>query len=174
MIVPRWRTLTITTAILPIEADRLRELSKGKKVLEIGAAHGYSAIIMALAGARHVTSIDPHWDTWLGHTLESMVNNLEAFGVTDQVTIMQQTSIDGMSALIQLGEYYDFIFLDGSAIESENLDDIRLSRKLLLSGGTLARHDYGHEDYPDMKKLLDQEFPEGPHKLTNSLFEVQL
>jgi len=174
MISPRWRTLNFTTAITPDEAQRLRELAYGKHVLEIGAAHGYSAIIMALAGAMHVTSIDPHGETWMGDTLTSMCNNLDAFGVSDQVTIIKATSLAGMTDLIQRGKHFNFIFLDGSAIYDENKEDIRLARKLLMPGGTLARHDYGHEDYPDFKRLLDEEFPNGPDRLTNTLFEVTL
>lgn len=135
MIAPIWRTLNLTTAILPVEAQRLRELAKGKEVLEIGAANGYSAIVMALAGALHITSVDPHEDTWLGDTLTSM--------------------------------------RDGSAILTENEDDVILGLQLLKPGGTLARHDYGHPTYPGFKELLDKHFPEGG-KLTNSLFEVTI
>ncbi len=174
MITPRWRTLTLTTAILPVEAQRLRELAFRNSVLEVGAAHGYSAIVMALAGAYDVTSIDPHGITWLGDTYNSMLNNLEAFGVLNKVVIVRQNSLEAMTEMSKTGRQFGFIFLDGSAIYEENKDDIRLARKLLSPGGTLARHDYGHEDYPRAKELLDEEFPEGPTRLTNSLFEVTL
>lgn len=173
MITPRWRTLNLTTAILPVEADRLRELAKGVNVLEIGAANGYSAIIMALAGATHVTSVDPHGPTWMGNTLATMLDNMEAFGVTDKISIVPETSFNAMKRFVEEGRRYGFIFLDGSADLNENVDDIRLGLQLLEVGGTLARHDYGHEDYPGFKALLDRTFPEGPAKLTNSLFEVR-
>ncbi len=174
MIVPRWRVLTLTTSIRPDEAQRLRELAKGKSVLEIGSAHGYSAIIMALAGAWQVFSVDPHIDTWLGDTYTSMSNNLEAFGVHDKVTIVRSSSFDAMTYFVKKGRQFEFIFLDGSAVYEENKEDIRMARMLLVRGGTLARHDYGHTDYPQFKQLLDEEFPDGPTRLTNSLFEVVL
>lgn len=172
MITPRWRTLNLTTAILPDEAQRLRELAKDRTVLEIGAANGYSAIIMALAGAKHVTSVDPHGETWIGDTFKSMTDNLEAFGVTNKVTIVRETSIVAMSRFRDNHQLFGFIFLDGSAITEENKDDIILGLQLLEPGGTIARHDYGHEDYPQFKTLLDESFPNGPTRLTNTLFEV--
>lgn len=172
MITPRWRTLNLTTAILPEEAERLRELAKGKNVLEIGAANGYSAIVMALAGATHVTSVDPHGDTWIGDTYKTMRENIEAFGVKGKITIICETSAEAMPRFAERGQKFGFIFLDGSAITEENAEDIHWGLQLLEPGGTIARHDYGHEDYPQFKTLLDESFPNGPTRLTNTLFEV--
>lgn len=173
MIIPTWRTLNLSTAIVPVEAQRLRELAKNRTVLEVGAANGYSAIVMALAGAIHVTSIDSHRnDTWLGDTLSTMSENLRAFGVEDRVTIIPEYSKPAMEALIAKGEKFGFIFLDGSTIPEENAEDVRLGVQLLGSGGTLARHDYGHPHHPWLTGILGTAFPQGPDRITNTLFEV--
>jgi predicted O-methyltransferase YrrM len=172
MISPEWRELRLWTAILPEEAQRLRELAAGRKVLEVGAAHGYSAIVMALAGAK-ISSIDTHeGTTWLGDTLTAMRNNLIAFGVSDRVAILQGKSEAIMPQLVAAGDHFDFIFLDGGATYEENCWDLHWAMKLVEDYATIARHDYGHKDYPDNKKAFDELFPLQTHKLTGSLVEV--
>lgn len=173
MIVPVWRSLNLATAIVPQEATRLRELAKNRTVLEVGAANGYSAVIMALAGAIHVTSIDSHRnDTWLGDTLTTMKANLEAFGVEDKVTIISDYSKPAMEKLISEGRKFGFIFLDGSTLPEENAEDVRLGIQLLEPGGIISRHDYGHPNQPFLADILNSAFPQGPDRITNTLFEV--
>jgi predicted O-methyltransferase YrrM len=173
MIVPTWRTLNLATAIVPVEAQRLRELAKDRTVLEVGAANGYSAIVMALAGAVHVTSIDSHRnDTWLGDTFSTMMANLEAFGVDDRVTITADYSKAAMRWLLNAGQKFQFIFLDGSTVPEENQSDVDLGVQLLEPGGVIARHDYGHPNQPFLKDILDTKFPQGPDRITNTLYEV--
>jgi predicted O-methyltransferase YrrM len=173
MIVPTWRTLNLATAIVPVEAQRLRELAKDRTVLEVGAANGYSAIVMALAGATHVTSIDSHRnDTWLGDTLGTMSANIEAFGVQDKITIIAAYSKPWMEKLVTDGQEFGFIFLDGSTVPEENQSDVDLGVQLLEPGGIIARHDYGHPAHPFLKDILDAKFPQGPDRITNTLYEV--
>lgn len=173
MIVPTWRNLNLATAIVPVEAQRLRELAKNRTVLEVGAANGYSAIVMALAGAIHVTSIDSHRnDTWLGDTLKTMSQNIEAFGVQDKVTIIADYSKPAMEKLIKNGNKFGFIFLDGSTVPEENAEDVRLGVQLLEPGGIISRHDYGHPNQPFLAQILHTAFPQGPDRITNTLFEV--
>src|ERR1700704_2654435 len=76
----------ISTSITAAEAGRLAELADGRDVLEVGSAYGFSACVMALAGARHVTAVDPH--TWLG-SHDAMLSNLDACGVSDVVTVVR-------------------------------------------------------------------------------------
>jgi hypothetical protein len=51
--------LRIWSSLLPEEVDELRVLADERYVLEIGAAFGYSTIVLASV-AGHVWSIDPH------------------------------------------------------------------------------------------------------------------
>jgi predicted O-methyltransferase YrrM len=133
----------ILTSVDPAEAEELGRLAKGKQVLEIGSAYGYSACIMALAGAEHITAIDPHvtW-TWLGDTLPQMRANLDAYGVADRVEIMQGYSYDVMPQLIADERVFDFIFIDGDHLGPAVDQDIVYARQLLAPGGVIACHDY--------------------------------
>jgi predicted O-methyltransferase YrrM len=145
-------------------------LAAGKNVLEVGSATGYSAVIMALAGAR-VTAVDSHTgDTWLGDTRAIMTENLKAFRVEDSVRIIGEMDTKALPLLSLQGELFDFIFIDAGGSYEEVAFDIKWALLLLEDCGTIAIHDYGHVDYPDKKKACDEFFPEGPTRLVHSLF----
>jgi cephalosporin hydroxylase len=134
----------ILTSVDPAESDELGRLAAGRRVLEIGSAHGYSAVVMALAGAEHVTAVDNHsGGTWLGDTRTIMEGNLGAYGVTDRVTIVQADSRDALAALDEQGERFGLIFIDGDHTRAGATADISGSLPLLEAGGVLAVHDYG-------------------------------
>lgn len=165
----------VLTAIQPIEAEELGKLAKGKDVLEIGGATGYSAIIMALAGANHVTSVDPHKaDTWLGDTFKIMSENLAAFGVSDKVTIVSEYSEVAMPQMIKEGRKFDFIFVDGGCEYPHTFNDTGWAMELLKPGGIMARHDYDYLPYQCVTWALDARFPQGPTRLVHSLFIIEI
>src|SRR5882757_2247697 len=90
----------ISTSITPEEAAALAGLAASAgDVLEIGSAFGYSAIVMALAGAR-VAAVDPH--TWVPDSLAGMERNLAAYGVTG-VAILVESSLSAMSTFAAEG-----------------------------------------------------------------------
>jgi Methyltransferase domain len=163
----------IITAISSEEAAELAQLSRGSSVLEVGSAHGYSATVMALAGAR-VTSLDPHsGDTWLGDTLKAMQANLAAYGVTDKVEIVQQLSFTAMPRLTREGRRFGLVFIDGDHLYDAVRVDVANALELLEPGGTIACHDYGEDHWcPDVRRALDDMFPAGPSRLTGTLFMV--
>jgi predicted O-methyltransferase YrrM len=144
----------VLTAITPEETERLGELAKGRRVLEIGAAHGYSAIAMAAAGAEHVVSVDPHEQ--MG-TLGPMLANLNAAGVDERVTIVQDISARAMPRLAAAGERFGLVFLDGDHTLPVVTAEIAWSGWLLEPGGYLAVHDYGEDCCcPDVRQAIDQ------------------
>lgn len=145
-----WRELApgdgppVMTSLLEEEAAELGRLASGRRVLEIGSAHGYSAVVMALAGAEHVTAVDNHsGGTWLGDTRTIMEGNLGAYGVAERVTIVQADSRDALAALGEQGERFGLIFIDGDHTRAGATADINGSLPLLEAGGVLAVHDYG-------------------------------
>ncbi len=159
----------ILTAIQPDEAAELAELAKGKSVLEIGAAHGYSAIIMA-QHAVSVFSVDDHCGTsWLGDTRAIMQSNLALFKIYN-VQICAQSDRDALPNLARVGFEFDLIFIDGDGEFDSVLFDLEMALFLLKVGGTIAVHDYDHPLYPDKRKACDKIFPNGPDKLVGSLF----
>jgi predicted O-methyltransferase YrrM len=153
----------ISTSLTAAESNRLAELAAGKDVLEVGSAFGFSACVMALAGARHVTAVDPH--TWL-NSHEAMTANLDACGVAGQVTVVRGTSPGALDGLGPFG----LAFIDGDHGAAAVMADVEAARKVLGSGGVLACHDLGEDCCcPGVRHALDALFPAGPSELVDTL-----
>jgi predicted O-methyltransferase YrrM len=162
-------TPLISTSLTAAEAIRLARLAAGRDVLEIGSAFGYSACVMALAGARHVTAIDPH--AWLG-SYDAMAANLAACGQSATVTIVQATSGEVLPRMAPLG--FDLAFIDGDHAYEAVLADVKGVLPLLRPGGVLACHDRGEDCCcPGVRQALDELFPGGPYELVDTLFMVR-
>ena len=147
----------ISTSLLEEEAAELARLAEGRRVLEIGSAHGFSAVTMALGGAEHVTAIDNHaGNTWLGDTRSVMERNLAAAGVADKVTIVQADSRAGLAALGEQGAKFGLIFIDGDHSFAGATADISGALPLLDTGAVLAVHDYAETCCcPEVKTAVD-------------------
>jgi predicted O-methyltransferase YrrM len=153
----------ISTSLTVNEAAALAELATGRDVLEVGSAFGFSACVMALAGARHVTAVDPHG--WL-NSYDAMRANLAACGVSDQVTIVRAGSPGALDGLGPFG----LVFIDGDHGAAAVMADVEAARKVLASGGVLACHDYGEDCCcPGVRYALDALFPAGPSEQVDTL-----
>src|SRR6185437_7423530 len=113
----------ISTSLTVNEAAALADLATGRDVLEVGSAFGFSACVMALAGAKHVTAVDPHG--WL-NSHEAMVANLAAAGVADVVTIVRAGSPGALDGLGPFG----LAFIDGDHAASAVHADVEAARKV--------------------------------------------
>jgi predicted O-methyltransferase YrrM len=153
----------ISTSLTGNEAQALASLATGRDVLEVGSAFGFSACVMALAGARHVTAVDPH--TWL-NSHEAMAANLTACGVTGQVTVIRGTSPDALDGLGPFG----LVFIDGDHGTAAVHADVEAALKVLGSGGVLACHDLGEDCCcPGVRAALETLFPDGPSEQVDTL-----
>lgn len=154
----------VSTSLTVNEAAALAGLAVGRDVLEVGSAFGFSACVMALAGARHVTAVDPH--TWL-NSHEAMAANLAACGVTGLVTIVRGTS---PGALAGFTVPFGLVFIDGDHAAEAVTADVEAARKVLASGGVLACHDLGEDCCcPGVRYALDALFPAGPSEQVDTL-----
>jgi predicted O-methyltransferase YrrM len=170
-----WRDLSpgpgpaINTSITEREAAKLRAIAEvSVDVLEIGAAFGYSAIVMGLAGAR-VTSVDPH-------TAHSSFGqfwfNVGAYGLAEKVAPAVGYSEEMLPMLASQGARYDAVFIDGDHRAAGVEHDVTWALKLLRPGGALACHDYGEDCCcPDVRPTLDRLIGD-PGELTDTLFVV--
>lgn len=153
-----WRDITpgngpaINTSLTDGESAELRQLAKGKRVLEVGSAYGYSAVVMALGGAKHITAVDPH--AWLP-SFNVMEANLRAYNVYHVVDIMRSWSFDVLPTLSTLGHQFDLIFIDGDHSESTVTHDVEWAERLLAPSGVLACHDYDEVTCPGVRQSLD-------------------
>ena len=96
--------------IIQKEVGKLLELminlKKPKRILELGTAIGYSAILMNLAsnGKSKITTIER--DNLM---IEHAQKNFKKYGMEDKISILQGDCID---VLEKLDEKFDFIFID--------------------------------------------------------------
>jgi len=116
--------------IADIETMRFVEVlllgAKVKNVLEIGAAIGYSAITMAMCGAK-VTTIEQNEPM-----LKVLKSNIEKASLSNEITVLKG---DAAGMLPNLGGSFDFIFLD--AAKGQYLYFLPDCIRLLKVGGIL-------------------------------------
>jgi predicted O-methyltransferase YrrM len=162
-VAPAEGTQPISTSLTVNEAAALADLATGRDVLEVGSAFGFSACVMALAGAKHVTAADPH--TWL-NSHEAMTANLAACGVDGVVTVVRGTSPAALDGLGPFG----LVFIDGDHGAEAVAADVAAARAVLADGGVLAVHDYGETCCcPGVRQALDILFPGGPDEQVDTL-----
>lgn len=108
----------------------LTAIKRPERILEVGCAIGYSAILMAqyLSGTGSITTLE--WDADMTKIAR---NNIEKAGLSDRITVIQN---DAKEVIKNLTGEYDIIFLDGPKAHYIYMlnDCIRLLKK----GGILV------------------------------------
>lgn len=133
--------IDIPTAMTEAEALALRELARGKQVLEVGSWYGFSTVLMAQV-ADLVVAVDWHQgDRHVapGNTLEPFLANLRRYGVSANV-LPVVARWDSGEVMRSLAWAYDLVFLDADHGEEEVLGQLeRFGRRAIA----LAVHDWG-------------------------------
>lgn len=142
----------------PDELDALMELACNKDVLEIGSYKGSSARWMACV-ARSVMCVDTfkacdNGQDQTGDTLAAFLKATERF----KNVIYFQVSSKDAADLVLIDNQFDLIFLDAMHTYEDVKSDIQMWWPRLRSGGVMAFHDYGHDDFPGVKKAVDEWF----------------
>lgn len=108
----------------------LLKINKPKKILEIGTAIGYSAIVMAEATDEDtmITSIERKDDM-----VDLAHENISKFGFADKIIVLKG---EASEVLKELDEEYDFIFLDAAKGHYKEFFD--QSMRLLKVGGLIV------------------------------------
>jgi len=164
-----WRPVSIgdgppiSTSLTLSEAKALRRLAKGKVVLEVGSAYGFSTVTMAQV-AGHVDAVDPHIAL---NSLNQIIHNLSQYpGTADKVTLKLNYSEDVLPWLQD--DSYDLAFIDGDHAEMWAAHDIQHALRLVRPGGVIAVHDYGEDTCPAVQGVCDALLPDGT--LTDTLW----
>jgi predicted O-methyltransferase YrrM len=161
---PLRKRLDITWEMLP--SDRTgrfaghildADLPRPARYLEIGSYEGDSiAFVDALLGGQmRATAIDPFMDySELGgrdmsDVYAKFVANVAAIGATDRVRVLRGRSIDHLPKLIDAGERFDLIFIDGSHANLDVMIDAALAWQVLARGGLMIFDDYWYRR-PDL------------------------
>ncbi len=131
-----------------------------ERILEIGAAIGFSSSVMAttIGENAHVTTID-RFDVMI----EKAKKNYERLGLTDKVTLLEGQAAD---ILPELSGPYDFIFMDSA--KSKYIEFLPECLRLLRKGGVLMVDDI----FQGGTILLpDEEIPRGKRAIHRKLIE---
>lgn len=131
-----------------------------ERILEIGAAIGFSSSVMAttIGENAHVTKID-RFDVMI----EKAKKNYERLGLTDKVTLLEGQAAD---ILPELSGPYDFIFMDSA--KSKYIEFLPECLRLLRKGGVLMVDDI----FQGGTILLpDEEIPRGKRAIHRKLNE---
>lgn len=131
-----------------------------ERILEIGAAIGFSSSVMAttIRENAHVTTID-RFDVMI----EKAKKNYERLGLTDKVTLLEGQAAD---ILPELSGPYDFIFMDSA--KSKYIEFLPECLRLLRKGGVLMVDDI----FQGGTILLpDEEIPRGKRAIHRKLNE---
>ncbi|HGF7428846.1 methyltransferase [Enterococcus faecium] len=131
-----------------------------ERILEIGAAIGFSSSVMAttIGENAHVTTID-RFDVMI----ERAKKNYERLGLTDKVTLLEGQAAD---ILPELSGPYDFIFMDSA--KSKYIEFLPECLRLLRKGGVLMVDDI----FQGGTILLpDEEIPRGKRAIHRKLNE---
>lgn len=165
----------ISTSLTVNEASALATLAEGQRVLEIGSAFGFSAVVMALGGAESILSVDPHtWCAPARGSLLLMSDHLHIYGVEDRVEVVVDTFFEEYPRLAQRNARFDLIFIDGDHSYDAVMFDIKNSVTLLEPEGFIACHDYMERCCcPTVAQALDEFFPGGPDYILDSIAVYQ-
>lgn len=150
------------------EGQKLAEVSKDKRVFEIGSFEGRSTICIAQT-AKSVVSIDPHDGRGTGcqrNTFPTFKANLARYGIKNV------RSSDGTDVA---DEKFDVVFIDGSHAYEDVDNDIIRCMELITDDGLFCFHDYRSNCDPDVTQRVDEFISAGAEliSLTDTLAVVR-
>jgi predicted O-methyltransferase YrrM len=127
------------------------------RYLEIGAFQGASVAFVheLLRGKVRITVIDPFSDYGelagrdMSEALATFSANIAAIGATDKTRVLRGRSIDELPKLVDAGEEFDIIFIDGSHANLDVMLDAVLGWRLLVRGVLMIFDDYWYRR-PDL------------------------
>ena len=105
---------------------QLIKISKTKKVLEIGSAIGYSAIMMALNTCCEITTIEKNEECYL-----LAKSNIKNAGLEDRVTLIHNDALE-----VDLDAGFDLLFID--AAKAQYLKFLEKFKVNLNKGGIVV------------------------------------
>lgn len=167
---------------IPVWTALIEDLGPVSKILEIGAYEGRSTVWL-MENAFKATGTGELFciDTWLGGpeqpgadmsaVEERFTRNIAIAGATAgtdvSVRLFKGSSFDQLASLIALGhgQSFDIVYVDGSHLCSDVLNDLVLSFQLCKVGGLIICDDYlwrpgnhGEENPLDQPKLAIDAF----------------
>lgn len=135
----------ITSAVSKEECERLADVAKGTRALEIGAEYGRSTIALA-STAKVVHSVDWHRGDMMSgfkDSLPEFLANLIRYNVRDKV-VVHLGRIQDVAPILRPSAF-DVVFIDGDHSYESVRRDVALAAYVLRDGGALLAHDGDQE-----------------------------
>jgi Methyltransferase domain len=183
--------VVVWTSLTPDETEALRELARGREVVEVGSAFGYSTAVLASVAA-HVWAVDPHnVEPGFGnynfpgepppgyeHTYERLELVLSDLKLTGRVDTCFDYSHHALAAgtpfAHHLADRVDMAFIDGDHAYLSALTDLRNCERILGPVSVMTVHDYGEDANPDVAKAVDEWRRGRPMRLVDTLAIIEL
>ncbi len=186
--IPERPDLLIWTSLTEREASLLRDLAVERRVIEVGAAFGFSTLLLASVAVR-VWSIDPHnappatrgnynferqedMDRYAAGTLPILTANLASAKLEDRVHVIRELSQRYLPTFA--AKEADFAFIDGDHGLAAATEDLHQCERIIGKGGMIAVHDYQEALNPEVKPAVDGWLAGRPMQLVDTLAVVQI
>lgn len=145
------------------------QAARSDTIVEIGCYQGRSTRALADHCAGRVYAVDP-WDGiyhrndggW--HPINTAVYDVFTEHLRDRleagrVVPMRCTFREAQPQILaQIGRTVDLVFIDGDHRFETCVDDIAGALDLVRPGGMVAGHDFGHPDWPGVRRAVTQWF----------------
>lgn len=152
-------------------------------IIEFGSHCGRSTRAMGdnIKENGQIYAVDP----WTGGYLDDKSQPVGALGgsrwfdfcrnMKDLIDISRVVPCRAVSSDFRLenGRKADLVFLDGDHRYEKVIEDIEIAKSLLRNGGILAGHDYGHPEWPGVKKAVDELYSGQPLKVLDTIWWVE-
>ena len=131
----------------------LVKLKKPQRILEVGCAVGFSAVLMseAMTDNGHITTIEK-----VPQRIKKAKENFEFSNTTDKITLLEGDATDILKELVQTNQHYDMIFMDAAKGQYLHFFDdvLQLLEKdgLLISDNVLQNGDIIQSRYAIKKR----------------------
>lgn len=158
-----WRPEIVGWAedILPYYKRVAEELPQNARFVEIGVAHGRSAIYMAeqltILGRQDVElwCVDS-WDgSWFRESIVQTLARPELAKYVDMLRIVRCESLRASGLFAD--DTIDHVFIDSDHGYESMVKQIRRWRTKVKSGGIISGHDYSKGDWPGVVDAVDEE-----------------
>ncbi len=154
----------------PFYRRMAKELPDGCRIVEIGVADGYSALMLAremylLNKKFHLTMID-NCDYGQKNQAIDIMNHIARSGLGSCIEFVWADSLEASCKYPD--NYFHFVFIDASHKYEQTKADIRLWYRKVMDGHILAGHDYLSPENPGVKDAVDEVVPVPIIRLENT------
>ena len=145
--------------ILPFYKAIAHELPNPCRVVEVGSAHGRSAIFLAsvLLELGHGAMSEIYMvDAWGGGWFAECLPSIATFATARELELLRPIRATSRQAAAMFGKNIDLVFIDGDHSRIGCADDIDLWWHRTGPNAIFAGHDYDQHAHPGVVEAVDE------------------